>query len=119
VPQSALPRLGGIVIDARVMAFLPRLVACLDAADSASCRRCASAGPRVAKALALHAGETRTTSDRQGERLRTLLVAGQIAMDARPSDRRGPADSQLRASHVGVARLRIERGARASCRPSE
>src|SRR5204862_1467905 len=30
--------------------------------------------------LALHAGEARTTSDRQGERLRTLLVAAQIAM---------------------------------------
>jgi len=29
---------------------------------------------------ALHAGETRTTGDRQGERLRTLLVAAQIAM---------------------------------------
>src|SRR4029079_12257158 len=30
--------------------------------------------------LALHAGDARTTGDRQGERLRTLLVAAQIAM---------------------------------------
>src|SRR5262249_41533202 len=30
--------------------------------------------------LALHSSETRTTGDRQGERLRTLLVAAQIAM---------------------------------------
>src|SRR5262249_27062903 len=29
---------------------------------------------------ALHAGEARSTGDRQGERLRTLLVAAQIAM---------------------------------------
>jgi putative ABC transport system permease protein len=29
---------------------------------------------------ALHAGETRTTGDRQGERLRTLLIVAQIAM---------------------------------------
>jgi hypothetical protein len=28
----------------------------------------------------LHAGDARTTGDRQSERLRTLLVAGQIAM---------------------------------------
>src|SRR5207237_259889 len=32
--------------------------------------------------------------------------------DARPPDWRGPADSQLRASHVGVAGLRIERARR-------
>src|SRR4029078_10585913 len=30
--------------------------------------------------LALHAGDARTTGDRQGERLRALLVAAQIAM---------------------------------------
>ena len=58
---------------------LPRLVAHLDAADWA---RAGAAGQRgaFAEGLALHAGETRTTGDRQGERLRTLLVAGQIAM---------------------------------------
>ncbi|HEY3243847.1 MAG TPA: FtsX-like permease family protein, partial [Phycisphaerae bacterium] len=37
-------------------------------------------GAAFGEGFALHAGETRTTSDRQGERLRTLLVAGQIAM---------------------------------------
>jgi predicted permease len=33
-----------------------------------------------AEGRALHAGETRATGDRQGERMRTLLVAAQIAM---------------------------------------
>jgi predicted permease len=37
-------------------------------------------GAAVGEGLALHAGAARTTGDRQGERLRTLLVAGQIAM---------------------------------------
>src|SRR5262249_9026253 len=37
-------------------------------------------GAALGESRALHAGETRTTGDRQGERLRTLLVAGQIAM---------------------------------------
>jgi predicted permease len=37
-------------------------------------------GAAFGEGLALHAGATRTTGDRQGERLRTLLVSGQIAM---------------------------------------
>jgi putative ABC transport system permease protein len=37
-------------------------------------------GAAFGEGLALHAGATRTTGDRQGERLRTLLVAAQIAM---------------------------------------
>jgi predicted permease len=37
-------------------------------------------GAAFGEGLALHAGEARSTSDRQGERLRTLLVAAQIAM---------------------------------------
>jgi predicted permease len=37
-------------------------------------------GAGFGEGLALHAGAGRTTGDRQGERLRTLLVAGQIAM---------------------------------------
>jgi predicted permease len=79
VPQSLLPRLGGIVIDARVMAFclglslVSTLVIGLVPALRVS-------GAAFGEGLALHAGETRTTDDRQGERLRTLLVAGQIAM---------------------------------------
>ena len=36
-------------------------------------------GAAFGEGHALHAGETRTTGDRQGERLRTLLVAAQIA----------------------------------------
>ncbi len=79
VPDFALPRLGGIVIDARVMAFsvglslvstlLIGLVPALRVSEAA-----------FGEGLALHAGETRTTGDRQGERLRALLVAAQIAM---------------------------------------
>jgi hypothetical protein len=37
-------------------------------------------GAAFGEGLALHAGDGRTTGDRQRERLRTLLVAGQIAM---------------------------------------
>jgi putative ABC transport system permease protein len=79
VPQLVLPRLGGIVIDARVMVFclglslvstlLVGLVPALRVSGAAS-----------GEGLALHAGAARTTGDREGERLRTLLVAGQIAM---------------------------------------
>ena len=79
VPQFGLPRLGGVVIDARVMAFClglslgsTLLIGLLPAL------RVGGAG--FGEGLALHAGETRTTGDRQGERLRTLLVAAQIAM---------------------------------------
>jgi predicted permease len=79
VPEFALPRLGGIVIDARVMAFclglslLSTLLVGLVPALRVS-------GAAFGEGLALHASETRSTGDRQGERLRTLLVAGQIAM---------------------------------------
>src|ERR687895_2226182 len=79
VPQGVLPRSGGVIIDARVMAFclglslvagvLVGLVPALRISGSA-----------FGEGHALHAGETRTTADRQGERLRTLLVAAQIAM---------------------------------------
>jgi len=78
VPQFALPRLGGIVIDARVLAFclglslVSTLVIGLVPALRVS-------GVAFGEGLALHAGEARTTGDRQGERLRTLLVAAQIA----------------------------------------
>jgi predicted permease len=79
VPQGVLPRTGGIVIDARVMAFclglslLASVVVGLVPALRIS-------GAAFGEGHALHAGETRTTADRQGERLRTLLVAAQIAM---------------------------------------
>ena len=78
VPQVLLPRLASIVIDARVMTSAS---ACRLSrrCSSASCRRCASAAPRLA-GLALHVGSARATGDRQGERLRALLVAAQIAM---------------------------------------
>jgi putative ABC transport system permease protein len=79
VPQSLLPRLGGIVIDARVMVFCLglSLVSTLLIGLVPALRVSAAA---FGEGLALHAGEGRTTGDRQGERLRTLLVAGQIAM---------------------------------------
>ena len=79
VPQSTLPRLGSIVIDARVMAF------CLGLSLISTLLTGLVPALRVSRAsfgegLALHAGETRTTGDRRGERMRTLLVAAQIAM---------------------------------------
>jgi predicted permease len=79
VPQAALPRLGGIVIDARVMAFCLALslVSTLLVGLVPALR---VGGSAFGEGLALHAGETRTAGDRQGERLRTLLVAGQIAL---------------------------------------
>jgi predicted permease len=79
VPQTLLPRLGGIVIDARVMAFCLglSLVSTLLIGLVPALR---ISGAAFGEGLALHAGETRTTGDRHGERLRTLMVAGQIAM---------------------------------------
>ncbi len=78
-PAGALPRPGGIVVDARVMAF------CLGLSLVASVLVGLLPALRITgfadgEGRALHAGETRTTGDRQGERLRTLLVAAQIAM---------------------------------------
>lgn len=79
VPQFALPRLGGIVIDARVMAFClgMSLVSTLLIGLVPALR---VSGAAFGERLALHAGGSRTTGDHQGERLRTLLVAAQIAM---------------------------------------
>ena len=79
VPQFALPRVGGIVIDARVLVFCLglSLVATL-LIGLVPALRVSAAG--FGEGLALHAGDGRTTGDRQGERLRTLLVAAQIAM---------------------------------------
>jgi putative ABC transport system permease protein len=79
VPQFALPRLGGIVIDARVMAFCLglSLVSTLLIGLVPALRL---SGAAFGEGLALHAGDARTTGDRQGERLRTLLVSAQIAM---------------------------------------
>jgi predicted permease len=79
VPQLALPRLGGIVIDARVVAFCLglSLVSTLLIGLVPALR---VSGAAFGEGLALHEGAARTTGDRQGERLRTLLVAAQIAM---------------------------------------
>ena len=79
VPQGVLPRTGGVVIDARVIAF------CLGLSLLASgvvglLPALRISGSAFGEGHALHAGATRTTGDRQGERLRTLLVAAQIAM---------------------------------------
>ena len=79
VPPGVLPRPGGVVIDARVMAFclglslLASVVVGLVPALRIS-------GSAFGEGHALHAGGARSTGDRQGERLRTLLVAAQIAM---------------------------------------
>jgi putative ABC transport system permease protein len=79
VPPFALPGVGGIVIDARVMAFClgVSLVATLLIGLLPALR---VGGAAFGEGLALHGGGARTTGDRQGERLRTLLVAAQIAM---------------------------------------
>ena len=79
VPEFALPRLGSIAIDGRVLVFSLALsfVSTLMIGLVPAARVSAAA---FAESLALHAGGARTTSDRQGERLRTLLVAGQVAM---------------------------------------
>jgi predicted permease len=79
VPQLALPRLDGIGIDARVMAFCLALslVSTLLIGLVPALR---VSGPAFGEGLALHAGAARATGDRQGERLRTLLVAAQVAM---------------------------------------
>jgi putative ABC transport system permease protein len=79
VPQFVLPRTAGIVIDARVMTF------CLGLSLVSTLLIGLLPALRVSRAafgegLALHADAARTTGDRQGERLRALLVAGQIAM---------------------------------------
>jgi predicted permease len=79
VPPFALPRLGGIVIDARVLGFClgVSVVSTLLIGFVPALR---IGGAAFAESLALHAGAARATGDRQGERLRTLLVAAQIAM---------------------------------------
>jgi putative ABC transport system permease protein len=79
VPEGLLTRPGGIVIDAGVMGF------CLGLSLLASVLvglvpALRISGSAFTEGRALHAGETRTTGDGHGERLRTLLVAAQIAM---------------------------------------
>ncbi len=79
VPPSLLPGLGGIVIDTRVMLFCLglSLVSTLLIGLVPALR---VSGAAFSEGLALHAGAARSTGDRHGEQLRTLLVAGQIAM---------------------------------------
>ncbi len=79
VPPSVFPRLGGIVIDGRVLAFCLglSLVSTLLIGLLPALR---VSGVAFGEGLALHAGAARTTGDSQGERLRTVLVAAQIAM---------------------------------------
>jgi predicted permease len=78
VPESVLPRLSGIEIDGTVALFT--------AALSVFSTLIVGVVPalKVSRALlrgaALHAGETRTTGDRRGDRFRASLVALQIAM---------------------------------------
>jgi len=79
VPQFLLPRLGGIVIDVRVMAFCLGL-SLLSTLLIGLVPALRAGGAAFGEGLTLHAGEARTTGDRQGERLRTMLVAAQIAM---------------------------------------
>ena len=91
VPQSALPRLGGIMIDARVMAFClgVSLISTLLIGLVPALR---VGGAAFGEGLALHAGETRTTSDRQGAAAADAAGRRADRDDARPPYRRGPAD---------------------------
>ena len=111
VPQSVLPRLGGIVIDARVMAFCLglSLVSTLLIGLVPALR---VGGAAFGEGLALHAGDSAHDGRPSGRAAADAAGRRADRDDARPPDRRGPADSQLRASHVGVARLRIERARR-------
>ena len=111
VPQSVLPRLGGIVIDARVMAFCLglSLVSTLLIGLVPALR---VGGAAFGEGLALHAGDNAHDGRPSGRAAADAAGRRADRDDARPPDRRGPADSQLRASHVGVARLRIERARR-------
>jgi predicted permease len=79
VPPFALPRVGGIAIDGRVLLFCfgLALVSTLLIGLVPALR---VGGVALGEGQALHGGEARTTGDGQGERLRTLLVAAQIAM---------------------------------------
>ncbi len=79
VPPLLLPRLGGIVIDARVLAFClcVSLVSTLVLGLLPATRVGADA---FGEDLARQADGARSTGDRQGERLRTLLVASQVAV---------------------------------------
>ncbi len=79
VPPALLPRIGEVAIDARVLAFCLGLsfVSTLVVGLVPALRLGRTA---FGEGAALHAGEARTTGDRQSERLRTLLVAAQIAM---------------------------------------
>src|SRR6188474_2638115 len=69
VPPSLLPRLGGIVMDARVLAFCLglSLVSTLLIGLVPALR---VSGSAFGEGRALHGGDGRTTGDRQGERLR-------------------------------------------------
>jgi putative ABC transport system permease protein len=79
VPPFVLPRAGGSVIDVRVLTFCLglSLVSTLLIGLLPAWR---GGGAAFGEGHALHAGDARTAGDRQGERLRTLLVAAQIAM---------------------------------------
>jgi predicted permease len=79
VPPLLLPRLGEVVIDARVLAFCLGLsiVATLLIGLWPALR---VSGAAFGEGLAVNAGGSRATGDRQGERLRSTLVAAQVAM---------------------------------------
>jgi putative ABC transport system permease protein len=79
VPDGALARTGDIVIDTRVMVFCLGL-SLLSTVLVGLVPALRISGASFGEGRALHGGETRSTGDRQGERLRTLLVATQMAL---------------------------------------
>ena len=79
VPPLLLPRLGEVAIDARVMAFCLGLsiVSTLLIGLWPALR---VSGAAFGEGLAQHASGARASGDRQGERMRSVLVSAQIAM---------------------------------------
>jgi putative ABC transport system permease protein len=79
VPERALAQTAGIVIDTRVMAFCLGL-SLLTSVLIGLVPALRISGVTFGEGRWLQGGATRATGDRQGERLRTLLVATQIAL---------------------------------------
>ena len=79
VPERALARTGDIVIDLHVTAFCLGL-ALLSSVLVGLVPALRISGSAFGEGRLVHAGEARTTGDRHGERLRTLLVTTQMAL---------------------------------------
>ncbi|HEY1107869.1 MAG TPA: ABC transporter permease, partial [Opitutaceae bacterium] len=79
VPHAALPRFGAIEIDGRVIAFC-LVLSCVSTLLVGLVPALRLGGVAFDEGLAWQTGAGRATGDRKGERLRTVLVAAQIAL---------------------------------------